>query len=45
MNNVFIAQTASDYAMTFEEVERISKLYPNNFYEKLEEIVKEKISK
>ena len=36
MNEDFITQTAKDYDMSFEEVERIYKLYPDNFYEQLE---------
>ena len=38
----FMAQTAIDYAMSYEEVERILKLYPNNFYEELERYIKDR---
>lgn len=40
MKNGFIQQTADDYAMSYEEVEKIYKFFPNNFYEKLEEFIK-----
>ena len=36
----FIIQTAQDYAMEVHEVQRIYELYPDNFYEKLEEYIK-----
>jgi len=38
----FIMNTAIDYDMTFEEVQNISKKYPNFFYEELENFIKEK---
>lgn len=37
MSESFIIQTAKDYDMPVHEVERILRLYPNEFYEKLEE--------
>jgi len=43
--NHFLAQTASDYDMRYDEVERIHRLYPNNFYEKLEEFISERSKK
>ncbi len=44
MKKGFIAQTAQDYDMSFDEVERIYNLYPksNEFYEKLEEHIKQR---
>ncbi len=39
MTQGFIEQTANDYDMPIHEVERIAKLYPDNFYEKLEEYI------
>ena len=42
MENTFtpnIKQTANDYDMEIQEVERIARLYPNEFYEKLEEYI------
>ncbi len=46
LTNPFIAQTASDYAMTYEEVESIYNQYfhePGNiFYDKLEEFIAER---
>jgi uncharacterized short protein YbdD (DUF466 family) len=41
----FIAQTAKDYDMSYEDVERIKNKFPDNFYEKLEEFIKERSSK
>ena len=38
----FILNTARDYDMSVEEVERIMKLYPDNYYEKLEEYIKDR---
>jgi hypothetical protein len=35
-----IAMTARDYDMEYLEVERIYYLFPNEFYEKLEEFIK-----
>lgn len=32
--------TAKDYDMEYHEVERIYNLFPNEFYEKLEEFLK-----
>ncbi len=40
--NSFIAQTAIDYDMSYEDVERIHKLHSNNFYEKLEEFINQR---
>lgn len=37
MTKGFIEQTANDYDMPIEEVERIKALYPDKFYTKLEE--------
>ncbi len=34
----FLEQTAKDYDVSVEAVERISKLFPHAFYEKLEEM-------
>lgn len=42
--NSFIAQTAKDYDMSYEEVERIHTMYKDNFYEKLEEQIKHRSS-
>lgn len=42
MNMGFIQQTADDYDMDVYEVERIYKLFPKNFYEKLEEFISER---
>lgn len=42
MNTGFIQQTAHDYDMDVHEVERIYKLFPKNFYEKLEEFISER---
>jgi hypothetical protein len=38
--NPFLLQTANDYDMSYEEVERIYKKYPNSFYEELENYIK-----
>ena len=35
----FIEQTAHDYDMPVHEVQRIAKLFPDEFYEKLEEYI------
>lgn len=43
MNKGFIEQTAHDYDMSVNEVERILKLFPNEFYEKLEEYISNRI--
>ena len=45
MNQSFIIQTAEDYDMPLHEVEIIAKKYPNNFYEKLEEYIKDRANK
>lgn len=38
--NIFIKQTAKDYDLNYETVAHMYKLYwPDNFYEKLEEII------
>jgi len=37
-----IEQTAHDYDMPVHEVERIARLFPNEFYEKLEEYINSK---
>lgn len=42
MTKQFITQTAKDYDMSYEEVERIAKLSPDNFYEKLEAHISER---
>lgn len=39
MTKGFIEQTAHDYDMPVVEVERIAKLFPSQFYEKLEEYI------
>ena len=39
MNKAFIEQTAKDYDMPVHEVERIARLFPDFFYEKLEEYI------
>jgi hypothetical protein len=39
MTQGFIEQTAHDYDMPLHEVERIAKLFPNEFYAKLEEYI------
>jgi hypothetical protein len=38
----FITQTAKDYAMSYDDTKKIIDQYPNNFYEKLEEFIKER---
>jgi hypothetical protein len=38
----FIEQTAHDYDMPIHEVERIAKLFPNDFWEKLEEHISDR---
>ena len=38
----FIIQTAKDYNMSYSEAERINKMYPNKFYQKLEEYIKDR---
>jgi hypothetical protein len=42
MTQVFIEQTAKDYDMPVHEVERIAKLLPNEFYDKLEEYISDR---
>jgi hypothetical protein len=42
MTQGFIEQTAHDYDMPVHEVERIAKLFPNEFYEKLEEYISDR---
>ena len=39
MTKEFIEQTANDYDMPVHEVQRIAKLFPNDFYNKLEEYI------
>ena len=39
MSQGFIEQTAYDYDMPLHEVERIAKLFPGEFYTKLEEFI------
>jgi hypothetical protein len=39
MTQEFIEQTAHDYDMPIHEVERIYKLFPNEFYDKLEDYI------
>lgn len=38
--NGFLAQTAEDYALSYEVVESIYKKFPDKFYDKLEEHLK-----
>jgi hypothetical protein len=45
MSEGFIIQTALDYDMEIHEVERIAKLYPNDFYNKLEEFITDRANK
>ena len=45
MDNFFIIQTAHDYDMPIHEVQRIARLFPDQFYEKLEEFIKERENK
>jgi uncharacterized short protein YbdD (DUF466 family) len=45
MENGFISQTAQDYDMNYEDVERIKNQHPDNFYEKLEEFIKDRANK
>lgn len=42
MNKEFILQTAWDYDMPFEQVERIAERFPERFYEVLEDYIKER---
>jgi hypothetical protein len=42
MTQGFIKQTAHDYDMPVREVERIAKLFPNDFYAKLEEHISDR---
>jgi hypothetical protein len=42
--NPFLAQTAFDYNLPYHEVERIHRCFPNEFYEKLEELIKVRIN-
>lgn len=41
MNKEFILQTARDYDMPFEEVERIAERFPERFYEAMEDYIKQ----
>jgi len=42
-NRFFIEQTAKDYDMKYEDVDNIYSKYPIDlFYEKLEELIKER---
>ncbi len=43
--NPFIVQTALDYDMEYHEVECVYNIFRDNFYEKLEELVKIRCSK
>ena len=45
MTQVFIKQTAKDYDMPVHEVEKIAKLFPNEFYAKLEEYISDRAKK
>ena len=45
MSESFLHQTSLDYDMQLHEVRRIAKLYPNNFYEMLEDFIKTRSSK
>jgi hypothetical protein len=40
MSEVFLLQTALDYDMDIADVRHIANLYPNEFYEKLEDFIK-----
>jgi len=42
MTKGFIEQTARDYDMPVQEVERIAKLFPTEFYAKLEEYISDR---
>ena len=44
MSEGFLVQTSVDYDMPLHEVRRIAKLYPNNFYEMLEDYIKTRSS-
>lgn len=39
MSDSFLEQTARDYDMPVHEVKRIHKLFPEDFYSKLEEYI------
>jgi hypothetical protein len=39
MTDGFLQQTAIDYDMPLHEVERIARLFPNDFYSELEEYI------
>lgn len=45
MSESFLVQTSLDYDLPLHEVKRIAKLYPNNFYEMLEFLIKERSNK
>lgn len=45
MSKSFLEQTAKDYDMPLHEVERIANLYPDNFYQKLEEYISDRSNK
>jgi len=45
MSKSFLEQTAKDYDMPLYEVERIANLYPDNFYQKLEEYISDRSKK
>lgn len=45
MSESFLVQTSLDYDMPFHEVKRIARLYPKNFYEMLEDFIKERSNK
>jgi len=45
MLNVFIEQTARDYDIPIHEVERIARLFPNDFYSKLEGYISDRANK
>jgi hypothetical protein len=45
MTEGFIHQTARDYDMPVHEVERIARLFPDQFYEKLEEFIADRSRK
>ena len=42
MTQGFIEQTAHDYDIPVHEVERIAKIFPNEFYAKLEEHISDR---
>lgn len=45
MSQGFIEQTAIDYDMEISAVQRIAELYPEQFYEKLEEYIQDRTNR